>query len=179
MPLCVSHIPRAPGNAIVLLMRTDAATSLCHSYQIAPVSFVALLVPFAVLEAQTVLASTAQPPAGPLLASAAAAFGLNCAVFLLIGNTSALTMNIAGVFKDLLLIASSVALFRCGPGTAWALQMATRARMGCGPLRQQRVQCNDDRTCFLLTNCLRTHSLRSSIVTPLQLVGYGVALVGV
>lgn len=37
--------------------------------------------------------------------------GLNMAVFLLIGKTSALTMNIAGVVKDWLLIGLSVVLF--------------------------------------------------------------------
>lgn len=35
------------------------------------------------------------------------------AVFLLIGKTSALTMNIAGVVKDWLLIGVSVVLFKC------------------------------------------------------------------
>lgn len=34
------------------------------------------------------------------LGNGCAAFALNCTVFLLIGNTSALTMNIAGVVKD-------------------------------------------------------------------------------
>ena len=41
----------------------------------------------------------------------AAAFGLNMSVFLLIGKTSALTMNVAGVIKDWLLIGLSVMLF--------------------------------------------------------------------
>jgi hypothetical protein len=48
---------------------------------------------------------------GLLLGSAAAAFGLNCAVFLLIDRTSALTLNVAGVVKDVGLIYLSVALF--------------------------------------------------------------------
>ncbi|ERN05894.1 hypothetical protein AMTRI_Chr10g6480 [Amborella trichopoda] len=40
------------------------------------------------------------------------AFGLNLAVFLLIGKTSALTMNVAGVVKDWLLIAFSWSVIR-------------------------------------------------------------------
>jgi hypothetical protein len=48
------------------------------------------------------------------LSNAAAAFTLNCAVFLLIGKSSALTMNIAGVVKDWLLIYLSWVLF-AGP----------------------------------------------------------------
>jgi hypothetical protein len=46
-----------------------------------------------------------------LLCSAAAAFGLNIAVFMLIGKTSALTMNVAGVVKDVLLVYLSVAVY--------------------------------------------------------------------
>lgn len=45
------------------------------------------------------------------LSNACAAFGLNMSVFLLIGKTSALTMNIAGVIKDWMLIALSYLLF--------------------------------------------------------------------
>ncbi len=51
------------------------------------------------------------------LTNAAAAFTLNCAVFLLIGKSSALTMNIAGVVKDWLLIYLSWVIF-AGPITA-------------------------------------------------------------
>ena len=51
------------------------------------------------------------------LTNAAAAFTLNCSVFLLIGKSSALTMNIAGVVKDWLLIYLSWVIFE-GPITA-------------------------------------------------------------
>ncbi len=45
------------------------------------------------------------------ISNALAAFALNLAVFLLIGKTSALTMNIAGVIKDWMLIFFSYAVF--------------------------------------------------------------------
>ena len=45
------------------------------------------------------------------VSNATAAFALNMSVFLLIGKTSALTMNIAGVVKDWMLIGLSVLLF--------------------------------------------------------------------
>ena len=50
---------------------------------------------------------------GPLmlLFSAAAAFALNCAIFLLVGKTSALTLNVAGVVKDVVLVYLSVAVY--------------------------------------------------------------------
>ena len=40
---------------------------------------------------------------------------MNMSVFLLIGKTSALTMNLAGVVKDWLLIGLSVMLYKCVP----------------------------------------------------------------
>ena len=46
-----------------------------------------------------------------LISNAAIAFGLNLSVFLLIGKTSALAMNVAGVVKDWLLIGLSTILF--------------------------------------------------------------------
>ena len=52
-----------------------------------------------------------------MLANAMTAFILNLAVFLLIGKTSALTMNIAGVIKDWMLIFFSWSVFKA-PVTA-------------------------------------------------------------
>ena len=46
-----------------------------------------------------------------LLSNAAVAFALNMSVYLLIGKTSALTMNVAGVIKDWILIFISSMLF--------------------------------------------------------------------
>ncbi len=48
-----------------------------------------------------------RPPPAPLTCA-----GLNMAVFLLIGKTSALTMNIAGVVKDWMLIGLSVWIYK-------------------------------------------------------------------
>lgn len=85
--------------------------SLPFRYHIAPVCFACLILPFGMLEAKSVLAAPSIP-FGKLLISACAAFALNCSVFLLIGKTSALTMNVAGVVKDWLLIFASVLLYR-------------------------------------------------------------------
>lgn len=46
-----------------------------------------------------------------LVSNAALAFALNMSVYLLIGKTSALTMNVAGVIKDWILIFISSMLF--------------------------------------------------------------------
>lgn len=54
------------------------------------------------------------------LSNAAAAFGLNMSVFMLIGKTSALTMNVAGVIKDWLLIGLSVLIFKAQVSLSFA-----------------------------------------------------------
>eukprot|EP00877_Chromochloris_zofingiensis_P006142 jgi/Chrzof1/1781/Cz10g20260.t1 len=80
-------------------------------YHIAPVCFVCLIVPFAFWEAESLVTHGVTVGAGVLLASAASAFALNVSIFLLIGKTSALTMNVAGVVKDWLLIGLSCILY--------------------------------------------------------------------
>lgn len=82
-------------------------------YYIAPACFVFLLVPFTVLELPKMTHDEGLQINWPLLlGSAASAFALNMSVFLLIGKSSALTMNIAGVVKDWLLIGLSVYMFK-------------------------------------------------------------------
>ncbi|EFJ44764.1 hypothetical protein VOLCADRAFT_82602 [Volvox carteri f. nagariensis] len=97
-------------------------------YYIAPACFVFLCFPFTFIELPKMLHSDGwRLPGGWLLLSAVSAFALNMSVFLLIGRSSALTMNIAGVIKDWLLIALSVMLYKspvgalqlCGYGVAF------------------------------------------------------------
>jgi len=74
-------------------------------YYVAPASCLFLSVPFLALEAPALArVGLAGLGRGTALASAGMAFALNCASFLLIGNT--------GVFKDWLLIVMSAAVFR-------------------------------------------------------------------
>ncbi len=53
-----------------------------------------------------------------LLSNGMIAFGLNLSVFLLIGKTSALSMNVAGVVKDWCLIGLSVFIFGAQVGAS-------------------------------------------------------------
>jgi drug/metabolite transporter (DMT)-like permease len=77
-------------------------------YYIAPASCAFLLIPWSFAEAEKlwIAHTSGELLISPVLlvANAACAFGLNLSVFLLIGKTSALTMNVAGVIKDWLLI---------------------------------------------------------------------------
>lgn len=80
-------------------------------YYVSPACLVCLVVPFALVEYTHLVAAPPTIYPSVLLANALTAFALNLAVFLLIGKTSALTMNIAGVIKDWMLIFFSFYLF--------------------------------------------------------------------
>jgi hypothetical protein len=67
--------------------------------------------PNAIIPPCQVLAHTWHIGPGLLLFSALTAFALNVSIFLLIGKTSALTMNLAGVIKDVVLVYLSMSLF--------------------------------------------------------------------
>lgn len=94
-------------------MKMDPLQSL---YYICPACFSALMVPFYFVEYEdvstVVAADTLDIRPHVLLLNGLAAFALNIAVFLLIGKTSALTMNIAGVIKDWMLIFFSYFVFK-------------------------------------------------------------------
>lgn len=103
---------------ILLQRRGLKLNPITTLYYIAPCCAGFLMVPFAFLELPRILADpTVVISPAIFLSNAVVAFGLNMAVFLLIGKTSALTMNIAGVVKDWILIALSYVLYHA-PVTA-------------------------------------------------------------
>jgi len=98
---------------ILLQRRGLSLNPITTMYYIAPASFLFLSVPFALLELRPVM-NDPNVSFNPVifLSNAGAAFALNMSVFMLIGKTSALTMNVAGVIKDWLLIGLSVVIFQ-------------------------------------------------------------------
>eukprot|EP00798_Chlamydomonas_sp_ICE-L_P001508 gene1508-32886_t len=82
-------------------------------YYVSPACLICLLFPFLAVDfpAMRVRTDWVFNPS-VMLANALTAFILNLAVFLLIGKTSALTMNIAGVIKDWMLIFFSFYIFK-------------------------------------------------------------------
>ena len=90
-------------------------------YYVSPACLLCLAFPFAAAELPGVLRLFRDPTwalrPSVFAANAATALALNLAVFMLIGKTSALTMNIAGVIKDWTLIYSSYSVFKA-PVTA-------------------------------------------------------------
>ncbi|MEW5310383.1 MAG: hypothetical protein WDW38_002186 [Sanguina aurantia] len=83
-------------------------------FYIAPACAAFLTIPFAFLELPKMRDPATEWSLNPLLlaGSAVSALSLNLAVFLLIGRTSALTMNVAGVMKDWILIGLSVIMYK-------------------------------------------------------------------
>ncbi|QDZ20302.1 solute carrier protein [Chloropicon primus] len=101
---------------ILIKSKGIAMNPIQSLYYISPACFVCLFIPWVQLESSKVIPLLMEgkvkfPPA-LLLLNALCAFALNLAVFMLIGKTSALTMNIAGVIKDWLLIWFSFSVFQ-------------------------------------------------------------------
>jgi len=99
---------------IILNSEQLKMNSITTLYYVSPACFLFLLVPFCLLEMPKYMDDQtgmllSQPHI--LLLNACTAFALNIAIYLLIGKTSALTMNVAGVVKDWLLIAISSIVF--------------------------------------------------------------------
>ena len=95
---------------ILLTSRGMSLNPITSLYYIAPCCLLFLTVPWYAVELprlRAAAASAAGPDVFVFGTNSLCAFALNLAVFLLVGKTSALTMNVAGVVKDWLLIAFS------------------------------------------------------------------------
>jgi hypothetical protein len=93
---------------ILLTSKGISLNPITSLYYIAPCCFVFLSIPWAFVEYPRLKESSSfQPDYLVFGSNSVCAFALNLAVFLLVGKTSALTMNVAGVVKDWLLIAFS------------------------------------------------------------------------
>ena len=97
----------------ILLTSADIKlNSITTLYYVSPACLAFLCVPFAFIEFPNLInAHNVNLNPAVLLSNAAVAFALNMSVYLLIGKTSALTMNVAGVIKDWILIFISSLLF--------------------------------------------------------------------
>ncbi|XP_037440366.1 probable sugar phosphate/phosphate translocator At4g32390 [Triticum dicoccoides] len=96
---------------ILLTSRGIKLNPITSLYYIAPCCLLFLTVPWTFVELPRLQAAAAagivRPDVFVFGTNSLCAFALNLAVFLLVGKTSALTMNVAGVVKDWLLIAFS------------------------------------------------------------------------
>ncbi|XP_004501317.1 probable sugar phosphate/phosphate translocator At5g25400 [Cicer arietinum] len=93
---------------ILLTSKGISLNPITSLYYVAPCCFVFLSIPWILVEYPILKqTSTFQFDFVIFGTNSLCAFALNLAVFLLVGKTSALTMNVAGVVKDWLLIAFS------------------------------------------------------------------------
>uniref|UniRef100_A0A7S0YKQ8 Sugar phosphate transporter domain-containing protein n=1 Tax=Polytomella parva TaxID=51329 RepID=A0A7S0YKQ8_9CHLO len=97
---------------ILLQRRGIRLNPISTLYHIAPCCLVILIIPFLYIELPRLYyAPKAEINVPLILCSSVSAFALNVCIFILIGRTSALIMNVAGIFKDWLLIVLSVFIF--------------------------------------------------------------------
>ncbi|XAR70960.1 hypothetical protein NMG60_11028018 [Bertholletia excelsa] len=93
---------------ILLTSKGISLNPITSLYYVSPCCLVFLLVPWVFVEYPILKESASFNPDFVIFGTNSfCAFALNLAVFLLVGKTSALTMNVAGVVKDWLLIAFS------------------------------------------------------------------------
>lgn len=98
---------------ILLTSKGISLNPITSLYYVAPCCLAFLLVPWGFVELPRLRsAANFQPDLVIFGTNSICAFALNLAVFLLVGKTSALTMNVAGVVKDWLLIAFSWSVIR-------------------------------------------------------------------
>jgi len=112
MASLVSEAVRVVSIQLLLTSCDIKLNSVTTLYYVSPVCFAFLTVPFVFLELPKLL-SADDVNVNPFifLSNATLAFALNVSIYLLIGKTSALTMNVAGVIKDWILIFISSVLF--------------------------------------------------------------------
>ena len=112
MASLVSEAIRVVSIQLLLTSADIKLNSVTTLYYVSPVCFAFLTVPFVFLELPRLLsAEDINVNPAVLLSNATLAFALNISIYLLIGKTSALTMNVAGVIKDWILIFISSMLF--------------------------------------------------------------------
>ncbi|KAL4398359.1 hypothetical protein AHAS_Ahas01G0284000 [Arachis hypogaea] len=112
-------------------------------YYIAPCSFVFLFVPWYLLEKPAMKVSQIQFNFWIFFSNALCALALNFSIFLVIGRTGAVTIRVAGVLKDWMLIALSTVIFP--ESTITGLNITGYAIALCGVVMYNYIKVKDVR----------------------------------
>ncbi|WRX21597.1 Sugar phosphate transporter domain - like 10 [Theobroma cacao] len=112
-------------------------------YYIAPCSFVFLFVPWCLLEKPRMAVSQIQFNFWIFFSNALCALALNLSTFLVIGRTGAVTIRVAGVLKDWILIALSTVIFP--ESTITGLNIIGYAIALCGVVMYNYIKVKDGR----------------------------------
>lgn len=113
-------------------------------YYIAPCSFFFLFVPWFLLEKPEMDVSQIQFSFWIFLSNAVCALALNFSIFLVIGRTGAVTIRVAGVLKDWILIALSTVIFP--ESTITGLNITGYAIALCGVVMYNYLRVKDVRS---------------------------------
>lgn len=141
-------------------------------YYIAPCSFVFLFVPWCLLEKPGMAVSQIQFNFWIFFSNALCALALNVSIFLVIGRTGAVTIRVAGVLKDWILIALSTVVFP--ESTITGLNIIGYAIALCGVVMYNYIKVKDVRASQLpsdsiperLTKDWKLEKKSSDIFTP-------------
>ncbi|KAF2548203.1 hypothetical protein F2Q70_00023244 [Brassica cretica] len=121
-------------------------------YYIAPCSFVFLAFPWYVLEKPTMEVAQIQFNFWIFFSNALCALALNFAIFLVIGRTGAVTIRVAGVLKDWILIALSTVIFP--ESTITGLNIIGYAIALCGVVMYNYIKVKDVKASQLTADSL-------------------------
>ncbi|XP_031401740.1 probable sugar phosphate/phosphate translocator At3g17430 isoform X1 [Punica granatum] len=121
-------------------------------YYIAPCSFVFLFVPWYLLEKPEMEVSQIQFNFWIFFSNALCALALNFSIFLVIGRTGAVTIRVAGVLKDWILIALSTVIFP--ESTITGLNIVGYAIALCGVVMYNYIKVRDVRASQVPTDGL-------------------------
>ncbi|KAA3467885.1 putative sugar phosphate/phosphate translocator [Gossypium australe] len=146
-------------------------------YYIAPCSFVFLFVPWCLLEKPGMEVSQIQFNFWIFFSNALCALALNLSIFLVIGRTGAVTIRVAGVLKDWILIALSTVVFPESTITGLNIigyAIGTSRLSLCGVVMYNYIKVKDGRTPQLpsdsiperLTKDWKLEKKSSDIFTP-------------
>ncbi|XP_002519318.2 probable sugar phosphate/phosphate translocator At3g17430 isoform X1 [Ricinus communis] len=140
-------------------------------YYIAPCSFVFLFVPWYLLEKSEMEVSQIQFNFWIFFSNALSALALNFSIFLVIGRTGAVTIRVAGVLKDWILIALSTIIFP--ESTITGLNITGYAIALCGVVMYNYLKVKDVRASQLpetiperITKDWKLEKKSSDIFTP-------------
>ncbi|GMY17142.1 probable sugar phosphate/phosphate translocator At3g17430 [Fagus crenata] len=127
-------------------------------YYIAPCSFVFLFVPWYFLEKPVMEVSQIQFNFWIFFSNALCALALNFSIFLVIGRTGAVTIRVAGVLKDWILIALSTVLFP--ESVITGLNLIGYAIALCGVVMYNYLKVRDSRASQLSSESLPDRAVK-------------------
>ncbi|KAF5198035.1 Solute carrier family 35 member c2 [Thalictrum thalictroides] len=148
----VAEALRLVLTQVLLQKKGLSLNPITSLYYIAPCSFVFLFVPWYLLEKPEMQVSQIQFNFWIFFSNALSALALNFSIFLVIGRTGAVTIRVAGVLKDWILIALSTVIFP--ESTITGLNIIGYAIALCGVVMYNYLKVKDVRASQLIAESI-------------------------